>query len=64
MDSLQAEEARRIWREYGKGNHPARLNFCDCCALALARTSGHALLFKGEDFVRAQAMSAPSDAHS
>ena len=58
MDSVMVEEARRVWRSYGKGNHQAGLNFCDCCALALARVSGHPLLFKGEDFVRAQAASA------
>jgi ribonuclease VapC len=58
MDESMVEEARRVWREYGKGNHPAGLNFCDCCALALARVSGHPLLFKGDDFVRAKAVSA------
>ena len=58
MDSVLVEEARRVWREFGKGNHPASLNFCDCCALALSRISGHPLLFKGEDFARANASSA------
>jgi ribonuclease VapC len=58
LDTSQIEVARRVWREYGKGNHPAGLNFCDCCALALARVAGYPLLFKGEDFVRANAVSA------
>jgi ribonuclease VapC len=58
FDNSLAEEARRVWREYGKGNHPASLNFCDCCALALSRVSGQALLFKGEDFARANAVNA------
>jgi len=58
MDSVMVEEARRVWRVFGKGNHAAGLNFCDCCALALARVSGHPLLFKGKDFVRADAPSA------
>jgi ribonuclease VapC len=44
------EEARNAWRRYGKGNHPAGLNFCDCCAYALSRVSGEPLLFKGDDF--------------
>lgn len=44
------EQAETAWRRYGKGNHPAGLNFCDCCAYALARTSGEPLLFKGNDF--------------
>lgn len=48
--SEQMEEARAAWREYGKGNHPAGLNFCDCCAYALSKISGEALLFKGSDF--------------
>ncbi len=46
------EEARAVWREFGKGNHPAGLNFCDCCAYALSRVSGEPLLFKGQDFTR------------
>ena len=58
MDSVQVEESRRIWREYAKGNHPAELNFRDCCALSLSRVSGYPLLFKGQDFVRANAVGA------
>ena len=46
------EEARRAWRRFGKGNHPAALNYGDCFAYALARTTGEPLLFKGEDFAR------------
>jgi len=42
--------ARRAWREFGKGRHPARLNMGDCCAYALARHSGEQLLYKGDDF--------------
>ncbi len=54
----QAETARAAWRRYGKGNHPAGLNFCDCCAYALARTSGEPLLFKGNDFSQTDVASA------
>lgn len=50
FDSEQAEIARGAWRHYGKGNHPAGLNFGDCFAYALAKISGEALLFKGNDF--------------
>ena len=46
------EAARRAWRRFGKGNHPAALNFGDCFAYALARTTGEPLLFKGDDFSR------------
>jgi ribonuclease VapC len=37
-------------RRYGKGRHPAGLNFGDCFSYALAKATGEPLLFKGEDF--------------
>ncbi len=46
----QVEAARRAWRRFAKGNHPAALNFGDCFAYALASTTGEPLLFKGDDF--------------
>ncbi len=46
----QAEAAREAWRRYGKGRHSAGLNFGDCFSYALAKVTGEALLFKGEDF--------------
>lgn len=47
----QAEIARAAYRDYGKGGgHPARLNFGDCFAYALAKDIGERLLFKGGDF--------------
>ena len=48
----QVESARLAWRRFGKGNHEAALNFGDCFAYALARTTGEPLLFKGDDFKR------------
>ena len=50
VDAAQAQAARRAWRRYGKGRHPAGLNFGDCFSYALAKTSGEPLLFKGDDF--------------
>ena len=50
VDDEQAREARLAFSRYGKGRHPAGLNFGDCFAYALAITSGEPLLFKGEDF--------------
>jgi ribonuclease VapC len=48
----QARIAREAYRDYGRGSgHPAKLNFGDCLAYALAKTTGEPLLFKGEDFV-------------
>jgi ribonuclease VapC len=51
VDSEQAEIARSAWRKYGKGRHPAALNFGDCFAYALAKSSSEPLLAKGTDFV-------------
>jgi ribonuclease VapC len=48
----QVERARRAYRRFGKGNHPAALNFGDCFAYGLSMTSGEPLLFKGNDFAR------------
>ena len=48
----QAEAARQAWRRFGRGNHPARLNYGDCFAYALSKVSGEPLLFKGMDFAR------------
>ena len=44
--------ARQAWRRFGKGHHPAALNYGDCFAYALAKVTGEPLLFKGEDFAR------------
>jgi ribonuclease VapC len=50
VDAEQAELARFAWRRYGKGRHPAALNFGDCFSYALAKFSGEPLLAKGTDF--------------
>ncbi len=50
VDAEQAEVARRAYRRYGKGHHPAGLNYGDCFAYALAQVSGELLLYKGDDF--------------
>jgi ribonuclease VapC len=49
VDTEQAEVARLAWRRYGKGRDSASLNYGDCFAYALAKTSGARLLFKGAD---------------
>ena len=46
----QALIARQAFSDYGKGRHPAALNFGDCFAYALAKSLGEPLLFKAEDF--------------
>ena len=50
----QARIARQAYRDFGRGSgHPARLNFGDCFAYALAMERGEALLYKGDDFAHA-----------
>jgi ribonuclease VapC len=46
----QGDLARQAFLDFGKGRHKAGLNFGDCFAYALARATGEALLFKGNDF--------------
>lgn len=51
VDAQQAHIARDAYRRYGRGSgHPARLNYGDCFAYALAVSSGESLLFVGDDF--------------
>ncbi|MGH9449167.1 MAG: type II toxin-antitoxin system VapC family toxin [Terriglobia bacterium] len=52
VDADQIEIARVAWRKYGKGRHPAGLNFGDCFAYALAKMLGEPLLAKGSDFAQ------------
>jgi ribonuclease VapC len=42
--------ASEAWLRYGRGRHPAKLNFGDCLAYATARLAGRPLLCKGDDF--------------
>ncbi len=53
MDPGQVDIARSAWRSFGKGRHPAGFNIGDCCAYALSKYSGEPLLFKGDDFSKA-----------
>jgi ribonuclease VapC len=50
FDHEQLIEARAAFRRFGKGRHPAGLNFGDCASYALAQCSNEPLLFKGTDF--------------
>lgn len=48
-----ADLARQAYRDFGKGSgHPARLNFGDCMAYALARSERQPLLYVGNDFAQ------------
>lgn len=46
----QLEIACHAFRRYGKGRHPAALNYGDCFAYALAKETGEPILCKGTDF--------------
>lgn len=59
FDDAQQRIARVAYRRYGKGRHPAGLNFGDCCAYALAKAHNETLLFKGNDFNQTDITSAP-----
>lgn len=50
VDQELGEATVAAWRRFGKGRHPAGLNFGDCFAYALARSLDAPLLFKGDDF--------------
>lgn len=52
-----AHRARVAYRQYGKGRHPAALNYGDCFSYALSRISGEPLLFRGDDFPRTDVVS-------
>ena len=53
IDFKQVEIARVAYRDYGKGTgHPAKLNFGDVFAYALASTTNRELMCKGDDFIK------------
>jgi ribonuclease VapC len=52
FDRSLFEHARSAFDRYGKGLHPARLNFGDCMSYALAKQEDVPLLFKGGDFAQ------------
>lgn len=60
VDLEQAKVARRAFSRYGKGRHPAGLDYGDCFSYALAITRGESLLYKGEDFARTDVVPALS----
>lgn len=65
VTASQAKIARNAYRDFGKrSGHPARLNFGDCFAYALASESVEPLLFKGDDFGHTDLRSALSEAPS
>ena len=58
VTAATAARVAEAYAAWGKGNHPAGLNFGDCFAYVLARQTGFPLLYVGQDFVRTDVVSA------
>lgn len=58
FDDRHRRLATAAFVHYGKGRHPAALNYGDCMTYATARLSGAPLLFVGEDFAKTDLVSA------
>ena len=52
FDTQHVEAATQAWLRFGRGRHPAALNFGDCFAYATAKVAGQPLLAKGDDFAQ------------
>jgi ribonuclease VapC len=52
FDEPHVDAATEAFIDYGKGRHPARLNYGDCMTYATARRSGRPLLYTGTDFAQ------------
>lgn len=50
--------AQAAFLRFGKGRHPAKLNFGDCISYALAKSLDCPLLYKGDDFAQTDIVSA------
>lgn len=60
VDRTQADRALEGWRRFGKGRHPAALNYGDCFAYGLAVATGQPVLCVGDDFGRTDAEVLPA----
>jgi ribonuclease VapC len=54
----QAHIARQAFLDFGKGRHPAGLNYGDCFSYALSKAAREPLLFKGKDFAKTDLIAA------
>jgi ribonuclease VapC len=52
FEEAHAGVALDAYSRFGKGRHPAALNFGDCCTYAVASVAGEPLLFVGDDFTK------------
>lgn len=58
LDIEQGRLASEAFLRFGKGRHPARLNLGDCFSYALAKSLNAPLLYKGNDFIHTDIVSA------
>jgi ribonuclease VapC len=58
FSEIHASTAYSAFLRYGKGRHPASLNFGDCMSYAAAKVSGSPLLFVGKDFTKTDVVAA------
>jgi ribonuclease VapC len=58
VDTLTAQRVAKIYVKWGKGLHPAGLNFGDCFAYDVAQNFDCPLLYVGKDFARTDVQSA------
>lgn len=64
FDGELEQSATIAFQRFGKGRHPASLNFGDCMTYAVARARNLPLLFKGDDFSRTDVDIHPASAFS
>lgn len=58
FDDRHRDVASEAFVRFGKGRHPAALNYGDCLTYATARLAGAPLLFVGEDFAQTDLVAA------
>lgn len=59
VDIDQARDAVDAWRRFGKGRHPASLNYGDCFTYALAYSANAPILCVGADFAQSDITTLP-----
>jgi ribonuclease VapC len=57
FDERHWQASAEAFIRYGKGRHPAGLNYGDCMTYATAKIAEHPLLFTGDDFARTDLVS-------
>jgi len=58
VTEMSAQRAAAAYQKWGKGVHPAQLNYGDCFAYELAISQNCPLLYVGQDFARTDVQSA------